>query len=138
MKPKNVSIVRLREALSCSWSKDTAYLGVSEENNPSLGNCYPTSRVVQFYFPNTEIVEGRVLTPAGEEKHFWNMIVVDGVEYHVDLTWQQFPPNSRVISYKIRDRNFFNDGEDATRRVELLKERVHDFLAREQRSHSQE
>ncbi len=122
-------MLQLRHALEASWSAGTAYLGVSEKSNPALGNCYPTSRVVQHYFPNTEIVEGEVATPTGTEKHFWNLLTVDGAEYHIDLTWQQFPVGSYVGSYKIRNRNELNDGEDATRRVDLLLGRVKKFLA---------
>lgn len=121
-------MVKVRQAIEASWDGETAYLGAFEEGNPALGNCYPTSRVVQYYFPDMEIVEGEVSTPKGSEKHFWSLLLVGGVEYHVDLTWQQFPAGSYVISYKIRDRSELNDGEDATRRVQLLQDRVRDFL----------
>lgn len=122
-------MLRLRQALEASWDADTAYLGAFKEGNPALGNCYPTLRVIQHYYPDTEIVEGEISTPNGSEKHFWNLLVVDGIEYHIDLTWQQFPTGSYVRSYKVRDRNKLGDGEDATRRVNLLLDRVETFLA---------
>jgi hypothetical protein len=57
------------------------------------------------------------------------MILVGDIEYHIDLTWQQFPKGSYVMSYIVRDRNELNDGEDAIRRVQLLQNRVQDFLS---------
>ncbi|MEX0748590.1 MAG: hypothetical protein WD467_00235 [Candidatus Saccharimonadales bacterium] len=122
------SLIEVREAIEASWSADTAYGAVFTEGNPALGNCYPTSRVVQHFFPNTELTEGIILTSAGQEKHFWNMLVADGTEYHIDLTWQQFPPGSVVMDYEIRYLHKLNDGEDAIRRVELLLSRVKQFI----------
>jgi hypothetical protein len=52
----------LREALAASWDKRTAYLEVEQAGNPALGQCYPTSRVVQHYYPETEIIKGKVWT----------------------------------------------------------------------------
>lgn len=126
---EKANMLSLRQAIEASWGVDTAYLEAYEEGNPALGNCYPTSRVVQYYYPKTEIVEGEIQTPKGTEKHFWNLLTVDDIDYHIDLSWQQFPVGSYVKSYKIRDRNELNDGEDAIRRVNLLLSRVKKFLA---------
>ncbi len=128
-KEQRITMLKMRQALEASWDSETAYLGLAEEGNPALGNCYPTSRVVQYHFPDTEIVEGEVSTPKGNEKHFWNLVVVGGIEYHIDLTWQQFPTGSCVTGYKTRDRNELNDGQDTVRRVELLLDRVQNFLS---------
>ena len=122
-------MTQLREALEASWKPDTAYLEVFEEGNPALGQCYPTSRVVQFFFPEVEIVEGEVWTGASTEKHFWTVLTINDDEYHIDFTWQQFPAGSSVQSYKIRDRNTLGDGKQTIRRVELLHERVKEYLA---------
>ena len=122
-------MTELREALEASWKPDTAYLEVFEEANPALGQCYPTSRVVQFFFPEVEIVEGEVWTGKSTEKHFWNVLTINGEEYHIDLTWRQFPAGSSVQSYRIRNRNTLGDGERTIRRVELLHERVKEYLA---------
>jgi len=129
MSSDDSNMLHLRQALEASWSVDTAYHRVFQKGNPALGNCYPTSRVVQHYYPKTEIVEGKVQTPNGTEKHFWNLLTVNGTEYHIDLSWQQFPAGSYVKSYGIRDRNELNDGHDATRRVNLLLSCVEEFLA---------
>lgn len=126
---ENVTIIMLREAIEASWGSDTAYLHVSEVGNPALGNCYPTSRVVQYYFPKMEIIEGQVLANEKLEKHFWNMIVDEGFEYHIDLSWQQFPPGSVVEEYKVRDRKTLADSESTVKRVDLLLDRVKRYLA---------
>lgn len=123
-----LDMTKLREALEAAWKPDTAYLRVAEKGNSALGQCYPTSRVVQFYFPKTEIVEGQVWTGERLEKHFWNLLVASEEKYHIDFTWQQFPAGSTVRSYKVRDRNTLGDSEETIKRVELLKSRVEKFL----------
>ena len=123
-----VSMTKLREAIEASWGVDTAYLHVNEKGNPALGNCYPTSRVIQHFFPKMEIVEGQVWTGKKLEKHFWNLLIVDGMEYHIDLSWRQFPHGSVVKEYKIRDRKTLGDSEATIKRVELLLNRVKNFL----------
>src|SRR5476651_320809 len=62
----------LREALAASWDKRTAYLEVEQVDNPALGQCYPKSRVVQHYYPETEIIKGKVWTGKAVDVHFWN------------------------------------------------------------------
>ena len=122
-------MLKLREAVEASWDSKTSYLSVAEDGNPALGQCYPTSRVIQHFFPNTEIVEGQIWTGVQTEKHFWNLLKSkDGSVYHVDLTWQQFPPGSIVKSYKIRDRETLGDGPATIRRVGLLLERVNAYF----------
>jgi hypothetical protein len=80
----------LREALTASWDKRTAYLEVEEGGNPALGQCYPTSRTVQHYYPLTEIIKGKVWTGKTIEVHFWNGIPVGEEWYHIDLTCSSF------------------------------------------------
>jgi hypothetical protein len=63
---------RLREALEASWDGQTAYRAVGRAGNPAFGQCYPTSRVVQHYYPATEIIRGKVWTGESEVIHFWN------------------------------------------------------------------
>jgi len=130
---KKISMVELREALEAVWNPDTAYLCVVEKGNPALGQCYPTSRIVQFYFPETEIVEGQVWTGKNLEKHFWNVLISDDEEYHIDFSWQQFPPGSSVRSYELRDRTTLGDGEETIKRVELLKSRVDAYFNKKNR-----
>jgi hypothetical protein len=124
MKRDSINFLKLRQALESSWQPDTAYLEVEEKGNPALGQCYPTSRVVQYFLPESEIVEGEVQTAKGIEKHFWNLLIVNGLELHIDYSWQQFPSGSSVKSWKIRDKNTLNDSEKTLTRVETLLSRV--------------
>ncbi len=130
MSTTNVDMLNLRQALESSWKPDTAHLNVKEKGNSALGQCYPSSRVVQYFLPESEIVEGRVLTHAGIEKHFWNAIKVNGILIYIDLTWQQFPPNSTVEFREIRDRANLNDSKQTTARIDLLLDRVKRYLSR--------
>jgi len=123
-----IDLLKLREAIEASWDEQTSYLAVKKEGNPALGQCYPTSRVVQHYFPETEIAKGKVWNGTEEETHFWNVLDVNGQTYHIDLSWKQFPNGSSVMSYDILDRDNLGDGEDTIRRVELLLKRVKAYL----------
>ncbi len=122
------NLLELREALEASWDELTSYRGVSRVGNPALGQCYPTSRVIQYFFPETEIIKGVVWTGGQEEIHFWNGLTVKGKIFHIDLSWQQFPSGSSVRSFKILDRNDLGDGDDTIRRCDLLKSRVIAYL----------
>jgi hypothetical protein len=126
--PLEADLLRVREALEAAWDKKTAYLHVSQPGNPALGQCYPTARVVQFFFPETEIIKGTVWNGAELEVHFWNGLQVDGTLYHIDLTWQQFPPGSRVRDFAVLNRHDLGDSTPTIARVELLKQRVTEYL----------
>jgi len=124
-----MDMAKLREALEASWDSKTSYLNVAEEGNPALGQCYPTSRVVQIFFPATEIVEGEVWTGKSAEKHFWSVLKIGELLHHIDFTWQQFPHGSVIKSYKIRERETLNDSQKTIERIKLLHERVMTHLA---------
>lgn len=128
MKEITLDLLKLRRAIEASWQPDTAPLKVEEIDNPALGQCYPTSRVIQHYMPESEIVEGVVETSKGTDKHFWNLLIVNGLELHIDYSWQQFHSGSSVKSWKIRDRNTLNDSEETLTRVETLLSRVRQQL----------
>lgn len=123
-----VETTKLREALEASWDSKTANQGAKKAGIPALGQCYPTSRVFQMYFPKAEIVEGTVWTGKSVEKHFWNIIDTDSGRIHMDFTWQQFPAGSKVQNYWIRDRETLGDGQNTVRRVLLLQSRVALYL----------
>lgn len=123
-----VDLSHLREALEASWDEKTSYLAAKKAGNPSLGQCYPTSRVIQHFFPETEIVKGKVWNGKEIETHFWNVLKVKDDLYHIDLTWQQFPQGSKVREYTILDRNQLGDSEPTVKRCELLLERVNNYL----------
>ena len=128
MNNTKVDMLQLRQAIEASWQSDTAYQHVEEKGNPALGQCYVTSRVIQNYFPDAEIVEGEVQTSGGIEKHFWNLFKTDSQELHLDLTWQQFPPGSTVKTWKIRARNTLDNSQDAVDRVDRLLNKVEQSL----------
>ena len=119
-----VCLVQLHAALEASLEPDTAYLGVHEPGNPALGQCYPTSRVVQWFFPALEIASGKVETGSALEAHFWNIDVSQDPARHVDLTWQQFTPRAEVTSFTVLDRNHLNDSAATVARCERLLRRV--------------
>ena len=119
----------VREALEASWDRNTSYLMAFEENNPALGQCYSTSRVIQILFPEAEIVEGEVWTGNRIEKHFWNLLLANGVERHVDLTWKQFPESSEIRNWIVRTRESLGDSPETIDRVNLLLERVNAYVS---------
>lgn len=119
-----VSLSQLRAALEASWDRSTAHLGVYQPGNAALGQCYPTCRVVQWFFPNLEIASGEVDTGQALEAHFWNIDPAFNPSKQIDLTWQQFPEVSRVARFSILDRNTLNDSPPTIARCQLLLERV--------------
>lgn len=125
---KKIDLLRLREALEASWDEKTSYLAVKEAGNPAIGQCYPTSRVIQHFFPETEIAKGKVWNGKEIETHFWNVLKVMNDLYYIDFTWQQFPPGSKVREYTILDRNQLGDSEPTVKRCELLLERATNYL----------
>ena len=121
-------MLRLREALEASWDGQTAYGAIEQAGNPALGQCYPTCRVVQHYYPETEIIKGRVWTGESEEVHFWNGLPIDDEWYHIDLSWRQFPVGSVVREFRVLDRHDLDDSQATIQRCALLLERVESYL----------
>lgn len=119
-----VTLRQLRSALEASWDRRTAYLGAWRPGNPALGQCYPTSRVVQWFFPRLEIASGEVDTGSGFEAHFWNIDPACQPARHVDLTWRQFAAGSKVARFDILDREALDDTPLTVARCELLLRRV--------------
>ncbi len=78
--------------------------------------------MLQWFDPELEIACGDVVTNAGTECHFWN--VRPGDPEHIDFSWQQFPPGSRVCSYKLLDRNTLGDSPATIERWALLLQRT--------------
>jgi hypothetical protein len=121
-------MLRLREALAASWDKKTAYLAIEQLGNPALGQCYPTSKTVQHYYPETEIIKGTVWTGETLEVHFWNGLRVGDDWYHIDLSWQQFPDGSVIHEFTVIDRHELNDSKETVLRCALLLKRVDDYM----------
>jgi hypothetical protein len=121
---ERIEISILRAALEASWDYRTAYQGVQCAGNPALGQCYPTSRVVQWFLPEFEIARGQVWTGEIAEAHFWNVRRGAAGLEHLDLSWSQFPIGSQVTRFELLDRRNFGDGPSTIARVELLLQRV--------------
>ncbi len=119
-----ISLEDLRAALEASWDRRTAYRGACQPGNPALGQCYPTSRVVQWFFPQLEIAAGEVDTGSGLEAHFWNVDPASTPPAHIDLSWMQFAAGSKVVRFTLLDRHALNDSPSTTARCRLLLERV--------------
>ena len=122
--PRPVDLVTLREALEASWCPQTSFGGVWQDDNPALGQCYPTSRVVQHFLPSCGIVKGEVWTGVRHEVHFWCELDMEDGTVAVDLTWQQFPPGSVVTDRRVLDRNDLGDSPPTVARCDLLLDRV--------------
>jgi hypothetical protein len=128
-----VSVIELKAALEASWDRRTAYGEVHQPGNAALGQCYPTSRVVQWFFPKFEIASGEVNSGSAIEAHFWNIDPASNPAEHLDLTWKQFAEGSRVMRFKILDRDALHDSPPTIARCQLLLDRV---LLRLKRPHS--
>ena len=128
LRPEQNFMLRLREALEASWDGQTAYGVVEQGRNPALGQCYPTSRVVQHYYPATEIIKGKIWTGESEAIHFWNGLPVGTDWYHIDLCWQQFPAGSVVREFVVLDRQNLGDTEATFQRCALLLKRVEAYF----------
>jgi hypothetical protein len=119
-----VSLPQLETALEASWDSSTAFAGASQAGNPALGQCYPTARIVQRFFPRFDIAVGEVDTGTGIEAHFRNIDCSAEPPEHVDLTWQQFPTTSRAVGFQVLDRNTVGDSPPTVLRCRLLLQRV--------------
>lgn len=122
-------LARLAEAMEASWDGRTAYRGLTQPGNPAFGQCYPTSRVVQWFFPEVEIARGEVWTGSGAECHFWNVRGSGSGAGWIDLSWKQFPAGSAVRRFELLDRRVLGDSPATVARCELLLRRVLSRLA---------
>ena len=127
--PTRLGLARLAAALEASWDHGTSYGGLAQPGNPALGQCYPTSRVVQFFYPETEIARGKVWTGSGTACHFWNVRGSGAGAESIDLSWQQFSPGSVVRHFKLLDRRQLGDSPPTVERCALLLRRVISRLA---------
>jgi hypothetical protein len=127
--PAGVDLECLAIALEASWDRCTAYGGVAQPGNPALGQCYPTSRVVQFFYPEVEIARGDVWTGSSTECHFWNIRGSGNDAEWIDLSWKQFPPGSVVQRFELLDRGLLGDSPATLERCALLLRRVLAHLA---------
>ena len=78
--------------------------------------------------PPPKSSKGVVLAGGGEETHFWNGLLVGDDWYHLDLSWQQFPPGSVIKEFFVLDRDNLGDSEATVQRCALLLKRVQERL----------
>ncbi len=123
-----VDPLTLARALEASWDSRTAYRGVTRLGNPAFGQCYPTCRVVQWFYPEYEIAKGEVWTGISTERHFWNVHGLGPDAHLLDLSWKQFPAESVVRSFVLLDRHALGDSDATVARCTLLLERVLSYL----------
>lgn len=126
---ERVAPAALASALEASWDSRTAYGGVVQPGNPAYGQCYPTARVVQWFYPEYEIAKGQVWTGASLEDHFWNVRGNGREAERLDLSWQQFPRGSVVRRFVLLDRRAVVDSAATVERCALLLQRVLLYLA---------
>lgn len=103
-----------------AWGKDTchpAYIDKWSEANPAAGQCLATALVIQDELGG-DIYDCKV----GRSRHFYN--VVNGEI--IDLTFSQFPENSKITDSRIRDRKQLLANKETRHRYELLKSRMED------------
>ena len=124
-----VDLERLAGAIEASWDHRTAYGGITRPGNPAFGQCYPTSRVVQFFYPEVEIARGNVWTGSSTECHFWNIRGSGAQAEWIDLSWKQFPPGSVVQHFELLDRRHLGDSPPTVARCALLLRRVLSHLS---------
>jgi hypothetical protein len=124
----SIDLPVLTLALEASWDSFTSYQGATRPGNPAYGQCYPTSRVVQWFYPEYEIAKGEVWTGARIEQHFWNVRGAGEDAEWIDLSWKQFPAGSVVRQFSLLDRNSLGDSERAKERCALLLQRVLSYL----------
>ena len=119
-----VSRSALERALEASWDQRTAYRGVIEPGKRGSGQCYPTSRVVQWFYPEFEIAVGEVWTGTSRERHFWNVQGEDGCDEWLDFSWGQFPAGSAMERFEVLDRHALGDSPATRERCAPLLARV--------------
>lgn len=121
---RHVDISHLITAIEASWDHRTAWQGNIRAGNPAFGQCYPTARVVQWFYPAFEIACGDVWTGKSVECHFWNLRGVSDELEQIDLSWKQFSAGSTVQEFKILDRATLGDSAATIERCDLLLQRV--------------
>lgn len=121
---KQPALTALAAALEDSWDHHTAYQGIFNPNNPAAGQCYPTSRVVQWFFLTCRVASGKVWTGAATEHHFWNMRETQRGSERFDLSWKQFPMGSAIKGFELISDDPSKDSPGTQDRCALLLKRV--------------
>lgn len=122
-----MTIELLLEALSASWSRETAYKNDRKywsESSREVGQCTVTSIIVYDYFG------GKIIRGFSEKYnifHYWNE--VNGQK--IDLTFKQFCENKGDIDFKniiIKKKEDLLHIRNVKERYEILRQRVELYL----------
>lgn len=126
-----MNINELEKILEKCWCRETIIQQAGwKEDNPALGQCVPTSLVVNDYFGGEIIWAMATLQEGKEISHYFNKID----EKEIDLTRKQFPEGTiipagipRTKGFKTT-RDYLLSSQNVVERYNLLKLKVEKFL----------
>lgn len=122
IKPEQITLETLSDALSKSWCKDTAHLSFRErwsEKNKALGQCAATALIINKYLGG-EIIRGEIV--GNDISHYWNILPFGEI---VDLTKSQFGGKKvEFINIEKRNSDDMLKNDDLRERYELLDKLV--------------
>jgi hypothetical protein len=127
-------LVELERIIKSCWDAETTNDPLTwSPENPSAGQCVPTSLIINDYFGG-KIEKVKTLMSNGKTgSHYFNLI--NKVIY--DLTRDQYPLNTHFIACSLSNfpdekslRDYLLSSQDTKRRYELLKKRVEQKLAK--------
>ena len=114
------SIDELAASLRGAWGADTAWIDDWDPRNPSRGQCGSSALVVHDFRGGT-LMRGLVDDhPVRLTVHYWNALD----RRKLDLTWQQFSPQARIVFGEPVDRADLLTTAWLTGRYEALRARV--------------
>lgn len=111
-------LIELREDLEKIFKKDTAYPGSRDNPMPSAGHCALVASLIHRMYPAMQIVS-TTMSPIGEParycSHWLNSVNVNGIDWFIDLTGDQFGyPKVRIFmadmaDYKVRSLDHMDE-----------------------------
>ena len=115
---------QLYEFFSGFWTAETSSSPYWLPENPSQGQCVPTSLIIQDHIGG-EIMRGTVHLESGRtDSHYWNLVG----DKHLDVTAYQYGPYVTQVTLKepllVPVRDYVLGNADTNRRYELLKKKI--------------
>ena len=101
----NVKYDKVHKNDSNNHLKTTAYSALFYKTAVCQGYCVLLYRMLREVGINTRIITGMALYENGEEFHSWNIVMLDGLYYNVDITWDKQSQND---NYFLKCDNDFN------------------------------
>jgi hypothetical protein len=116
-----MTLFDFRKRLETAWSKETSATPVAwHPAIPSLGQCAVTALAVQDEFGGELL---RCLAD-GAISHYYNRVTVPAGVVTVDLTRDQFPPDTHFSEPEERTRDYVLSYPATAQRYALLKKRL--------------